>query len=432
MVNIHTAHDVSNRRMFATMIRGAVFRRRSRALMAIVATLVGAATLFCLAAVCIVVPQQMRDDMRSFGANLIVRASDGGASAQDVRTITQDVVAVGDAQSATYRYENVRIHAAPYMLAGIDSNDVQAINHHWSVDGHWPSNGHIMVGRDVATALDLKVGSTLEIAYRADDNAQPSSQAQSDNQAQSGSQTQSDSQVNQGQESTQSHSRDGRVSTDILQGGGTKFQVGGIVDTGGNEDDIIYATNHDVNQLAGERGIDVIEFAVDADADTLFSMSQAIAAQDGLSVPVSARQVSRMTSSNERIITMLQTLFWMVSLVVLALTLVGVSTTMASMVGQRRNEIGLRKALGASSWSIGVEFCIESVLYGVIGALLGIGIGQIVASVLCQTVFDRSLPFSPLLALITVGAAIIIDIVACIPPVCRAASIDPAVVLREE
>lgn len=420
MVNIHTAHDVSNRRMFATMIRGAVFRRRSRALMAIVATLVGAATLFCLAAVCIVVPQQMRDDMRSFGANLIVRASDGGASTQDVRTITQDVAAVGDAQSATYRYENVRIHAAPYMLAGIDSNDVQAINHHWSVDGHWPSNGHIMVGRDVATALDLKVGSTLEIAYRADDNTQSSSQ------------TQSDSQVNQGQEPTQSHSRDGRVSTDILQGGGTKFQVGGIVDTGGNEDDIIYATNHDVNQLAGERGVDVIEFAVDADADTLFSMSQAIAAQDGLSVPVSARQVSRMTSSNERIITMLQTLFWMVSLVVLALTLVGVSTTMASMVGQRRNEIGLRKALGASSWSIGMEFCIESVLYGVIGALLGIGIGQAVASVLCQAVFDRSLPFNPLLALITVGAAIIIDIVACIPPVRRAASIDPAVVLREE
>lgn len=431
MVNIHTAHDVSNRRMFATMIRGAVFRRRSRALMAIVATLVGAATLFCLAAVCIVVPQQMRDDMRSFGANLIVRTSDGGANAQDVRTITQDVTAVGDAQSATYRYENVRIHAAPYMLAGIDSNDVQAINHHWSVDGHWPSNGHIMVGRDVATALDLKVGSTLEIAYRADDNTQSGSQAQSTNQAQSGSQTQSDNQMQQGQ-TTQSHSRDGRVSTDILQGGGTKFQVGGIVDTGGNEDDIIYATNHDVNQLAGERGVDVIEFAVDADADTLFSMSQAIAAQDGLSVPVSARQVSRMTSSNERIITMLQTLFWMVSLVVLALTLVGVSTTMASMVGQRRNEIGLRKALGASSWSIGMEFCIESVLYGVIGALLGIGIGQAVASVLCQAVFDRSLPFNPLLAVITVGAAIIIDIVACIPPVRRAASIDPAVVLREE
>lgn len=407
MVNSQSTHDVSNRRMFATMIRGAVLRRRSRALMAVVATLVGAATLFCLAAVCIVVPQQMRDDMRSFGANLIVRAADGGASAQDVSTIEHDVQQVGAAQSATFRYENVRVNAAPYMLAGIDSKSVRAINHHWSLDGDWPSAGKVMVGRDVASALDLKVGSTITMAYRADDNAQASQQ--------------------HGQTM-----RDGRVSTDILQGGGTKFQVGGIVDTGGNEDDIIYATNQDVDKLAGTRGVDVIEFSVDADSETLFQMSQAIAAQDGLSVPVSARQVSRMTSSNERIITMLQTLFWMVSVVVLALTLVGVSTTMASMVSQRRNEIGLRKALGASSFSIGLEFCIESVLYGVLGSILGIAIGQLVANILCERVFDRTLSFNPLLALITVGAAIIINIVASIPPVRRASNIDPAVVLREE
>ena len=62
----------SNSAMFATMLFGAVFRRKSRALMAVVATLVGAATLFCLAAICIVVPQQMSDEMRTYGANIIV------------------------------------------------------------------------------------------------------------------------------------------------------------------------------------------------------------------------------------------------------------------------------------------------------------------------------------------------------------------------
>ena len=38
---------MTNRRMFATMLWGAVFRRRSRAIMAVIAVLVGAATLFC-------------------------------------------------------------------------------------------------------------------------------------------------------------------------------------------------------------------------------------------------------------------------------------------------------------------------------------------------------------------------------------------------
>ena len=48
---------MTNRKMFFTMLWGAVFRRRSRAMMAVIASLVGAATLFCLASVCVAVPQ---------------------------------------------------------------------------------------------------------------------------------------------------------------------------------------------------------------------------------------------------------------------------------------------------------------------------------------------------------------------------------------
>ena len=63
----HTSH-MTNTRMFLTMLFGAVFRRRGRALMAVVASLVGAATLFCLAAVCIEAPRQINQEMRSYGA----------------------------------------------------------------------------------------------------------------------------------------------------------------------------------------------------------------------------------------------------------------------------------------------------------------------------------------------------------------------------
>lgn len=68
----NSSATMTNRKMFATMLWGAVFRRRSRAIMAVIAVLVGAATLFCLAAVCIAVPQQMNEEMRAYGANLIV------------------------------------------------------------------------------------------------------------------------------------------------------------------------------------------------------------------------------------------------------------------------------------------------------------------------------------------------------------------------
>ena len=147
---------------------------------------------------------------------------------------------------------------------------------------------------------------------------------------------------------------------------------------------------------------------------------------------VKAQTVTKITSSDTRIITMLQTLFWIVSLVVLVLTLVGVGTTISSIVSQRRNEIGLRKALGASSQAIGTEFYVESAIYGLTGGLFGTAIGYALARVLCVTVFERAIGFNWLLGLASLVLSMLIAVVASIPPVRRATRIDPAIVLREE
>ena len=120
------------------------------------------------------------------------------------------------------------------------------------------------------------------------------------------------------------------------------------------------------------------------------------------------------------------------SLVVLVLTLVGVGTTISSIVSQRRNEIGLRKALGADSRAIGVEFYVESGIYGLIGGLLGTAIGYVLARVLCSTVFGRALGLNWLLCVGSLLLSVAIAVIASIPPVRRATRIDPAIVLREE
>ena len=78
---------MTNRRMFVAMLFGSMFRRRSRVLVAVLSSAVGAATLFCLAAVCLAVPAQMSAQMRQFGANLIVvPVSSDGNAARSVRT----------------------------------------------------------------------------------------------------------------------------------------------------------------------------------------------------------------------------------------------------------------------------------------------------------------------------------------------------------
>ena len=176
---VRKGHEMTNRKMFFTMLWGAVFRRRSRAVMAVIASMVGAATLFCLAATCIAVPQQMNEEMRAYGANLIVTPSESteksnGIDTDTTKALNQMVKGSYSARSAAYRYESVRINSAPYTLAGITTKDVKALNHHWNVTGDWPSEGNVMLGRDVADALGVSIGSTVTIGYRASDDAQNS------------------------------------------------------------------------------------------------------------------------------------------------------------------------------------------------------------------------------------------------------------------
>lgn len=420
---------MTNTGMFFRMLLSAVFRRRSRAVMAVVASLVGAATLSCLAMICIAVPQQMNQEMRAYGANLIVTPladSENGKSGIDdamVEHTTEMVSAKGSEKHATYRYENVRVNAAPYVMAGVNPAQVRNLNHHWVVDGSWPSAGKVLVGRDVADAMGLKVGGSITIGYRASDNAASSGQA-----SQPGTDGTPDGQTSSGSTDAQ-QTQNGHVSSDIMDTSGTEFRVAGIVDTGGSEDSIIYALTGDVDKLTGStRGVDVIEYS--SGASDLTALVNSI--NDMTSMHVKAQQVTKITASDTRVITMLQTLFWIVSLVVLVFTLVGVGTTISSIVSQRRNEIGLRKALGASSHAIGVEFYVESAVYGLLGGLLGTATGYGMARWLCATVFERSIGFSWWLAVVSVVFSALVAVVASIPPVHRATRIDPAVVLREE
>lgn len=434
---------MTNRKMFFTMLWGAVFRRRSRAMMAVIASLVGAATLFCLASVCVAVPQQMNEEMRAYGANLIVTPASATGKSQGidtatVRNVTALIGAGHSVKSAAYRYESVRINSAPYTIAGVDVKAVRALNRHWNVTGDWPGSGNVMVGRDVADALGVKVGSRVTIGYRAADasaSASSSASAKSDSDestetAESSTQGTQSTQTTQGEQTTQA-TENGRVSSDIMDNNGTEFRIAGIVDTGGNEDSIIYATTADVSKLAGhERGADVVEYSVNAMGDELNAIVNRI--NKNTNTAVKAQTVTKITSSDTRIIAMLQTLFWIVSLVVLVLTLIGVGTTISSIVSQRRNEIGLRKALGADSRAIGVEFYVESGIYGLIGGLLGTAIGYVLARVLCSTVFGRALGLNWLLCAGSLLLSVAIAVIASIPPVRRATRIDPAIVLREE
>ena len=121
----------------------------------------------------------------------------------------------------------------------------------------------------------------------------------------------------------------------------------------------------------------------------------------------------------------------------LALVIGGLSVvnTMFMAVAERVREIGLKKAVGATTRHIMGEFLLEAVFIGVLGGLIGYGLGvliTVVANALTppgqSTLFLVTLP----LTVFALGFAAALGAVAGILPAWRAARLDPVTALRNQ
>ena len=109
-----------------------------------------------------------------------------------------------------------------------------------------------------------------------------------------------------------------------------------------------------------------------------------------------------------------------------------VATTMTAVIAERRKEIGLRKALGASNKDIVKEFMFEGLVLGTIGGIFGSILGYVFALVISLNVFSSAITFRPLLVPITIIAAIAVSAISCLIPVRTAVKVEPALVLKGE
>ncbi len=121
----------------------------------------------------------------------------------------------------------------------------------------------------------------------------------------------------------------------------------------------------------------------------------------------------------------------------LALVIGGLSVvnTMFMAVAERVREIGLKKAVGATTRNIMGEFLLEATLIGAIGGLVGYGLGVIitvVANALTAPGTSTLFLITLRLSLFALGFAIALGAVAGILPAFRAARLDPVTALRNE
>lgn len=108
---------------------------------------------------------------------------------------------------------------------------------------------------------------------------------------------------------------------------------------------------------------------------------------------------------------------------------VGIANTMVISVLERRREIGVRRALGATRWAIGTQFLTESVLLSLIGGLTGALLG-----VLGTVLYARSQAWGVVVPWASIGlgllAACLVGTIVGLYPAARAAAVPPTEALR--
>ena len=484
---------MTKRRMFLRMVTASLLRRRSRMLIALLSIGIGATILAGMVTIYYDVPRQMRAQMRSYGANMLLMPAEGETLASErLSAALQKLPEEKLVGASPYRYVRLDMTSRQqsFTTAGTDFEQVQKTSPYFSVEGRYPeAPREILVGKEIAEMIGVKEGSSMELTWQpaakdasgsAEDDRVPgatlSGSARGFGDAAVYVTATLDDEARIAEltidASTQTPEYGGRTAedalflkqfigkslplsmnedVDVLSGATvtstavvealnaataadaaakpktTRYEVTGILVTGGEEEGYVFMSTDDLQTLTGEDRLDVAELSVSADEEQLNAYAEALTG-DG----VQARLVKRVTKSETAVLGKLQALVFLVTVVVLILTMICVSTTMMAVVSERRREIGLRKALGASDNSIRGEFLGEGMFLGLLGGALGAVLGFVFAQVVSVNVFNSFITFQPLLLPVTVLVSMLIAAASCLMPIKRAVAIDPAIVLKGE
>jgi putative ABC transport system permease protein len=144
------------------------------------------------------------------------------------------------------------------------------------------------------------------------------------------------------------------------------------------------------------------------------------------------RVIRRVAEGEGQILTHVRMLLWLVTGAALLAAALAVGASSAASVIERRTEIGLMKALGAGSGTVGFLLAAEQLLLAFVGGGAGYALGIILARLLGERIFGAAPEPSMIVFLVIVALAIGVTLLGSAIPLRRASRYEPAPILRGE
>jgi putative ABC transport system permease protein len=416
-------------------------RRRRRKLLSVGAIALGIAVTAAVATLSLDVGDKVNRELRSFGANLSVApAADGlpvavggvdyrpagaGAFLPESALVSlkkifwrNNIVAF-----APFLYVPATLEGQPVVVIGswfehtmpVDKSEVfvtglEKLHPAWRVTGRWPEGGEAagaLVGRRLAERLNLHPGQTVMLAASGD-NAHPST---------------------------------------------LTMVIRGVLDAGGPEDSQVLAPLATVQRWAGLEGkVRRIEISALTKPEDAFARSDvsrlspadfdrwyctpyvsSIAYQIQQAMPeAQARPVYQVAETEGRIMNRVSVLMALLVVAALVASGLAVASLMLATVLERRAEIGLFKALGATDAHVAAVFLLEACAIGVLGGAAGYFFGSLLAWRLALAVFGSAVGIHWVILPVCLAAAVLVTLAGSALPLGRALKISPSLALREQ
>ncbi len=209
-----------------------------------------------------------------------------------------------------------------------------------------------------------------------------------------------------------------------------KTAIGSMI---GDSAVFVYVPYTTVFELSGNSGFEMFLMSVEdqSKADTtskrVVSLLEARSKQSGYSYENLSNQQDTINSVMGTV-TIIISAIAAVSLIVGG---VGVMTIMLVAVQERRREIGIKKAIGATNGNIMAEFMLEAVILSVVGGLIGILFGYLL-SLLARPILGIISNFNMNIAICALLFCAIIGIIFSVYPAKKAAALNPIECLKCE